>query len=431
MKPSSAPTNRQDLFLPRLEDMLNPHHHLCRLASAIQWVELETPLLKLYSEAGRPAKPIRLMVSLLILKQLHNLSDEETVAEWQENAYWQYFSGEETFQVRPPCDPSEMTYFRRRIGESGIETILKASITIHGAAAREAEVIADTTVQEKNITFPTDSKLAIKVIETTRRIAKQEGVELRQSYVRVLKRERWKLRYHQHPKRAKEARGAARKIKTIAGRLHREVQRKLSQEAAERHRAMLDRCEKVLKQKKTDKNKIYSLHEPHVACHAKGKDRVRYEFGSKVALLTTKTSGIITGVKNFSQNLYDGKTLKPLLEQSEKLLGKRPEKVIVDEGYRGATHCGTTAIIRPHQLRAKPETAQKQGVSKRRARHWFNRRASIEPRIGHLKTDFRLNRNFLKGIEGDAINAMMAAAASNFRIFIREMLSFLFLRFAF
>jgi IS5 family transposase len=97
MKPSSVPTNRQNLFLPRLEDMLNPHHHLCTLASAIQWVELETPLLKLYSEAGRPAKPIRLMVSLLILKQLHNLSDEETVAEWEENAYWQYFSGEDMF----------------------------------------------------------------------------------------------------------------------------------------------------------------------------------------------------------------------------------------------------------------------------------------------------------------------------------------------
>lgn len=431
MKTPSPPTNRQELFLPRLEDMLNPRHHLFALASAIEWSSLETSLGALYAAEGRPAKPVRLMVSLLILKQLHNLSDEETVAEWQENAYWQYFSGEDTFQWRFPCDPSEMTYFRRRIGEAGVENILQASIRIHGAAAEEVEVIADTTVQEKNITFPTDSRLAIKVIETTRRIAKQEGIPLRQSYVRVLKRERWKLRYHQHPKRAKEARAAARKIKTIAGRLRREVQRKLSEEAAKRHQAMLERCEKVLTQKKSDKDKIYSLHEPHVACHAKGKDRVRYEFGSKVALLTTKTTGIITGVKNFSKNVYDGKTLAPLLEQSQKMLGKRPEKVIVDEGYRGATMCGTTAIIRPHQLRAKPEIAQKQGVSKRRAKHWFNRRASIEPRIGHLKSDFRLNRNFLKGIEGDAINAMMAAAASNFRIFIRDLLFAIFHRFSF
>jgi IS5 family transposase len=276
-----------------------------------------------------------------------------------------------------------------------------------------------------------DSKLAIKVIETTRRIAKREGISLRQSYVRVLRRERWKLRYHQHPKRAKEARAAARTIKTIAGRLTREVRRKLSPEAAEVHQSMLERCEKVLTQKKTDKDKIYSLYEPHVACHAKGKDRVRYEFGSKVAILITKTRGIITGVQNFSKNIYDGKTLTPLLAQSERLLGRRPKNVIVDEGYRGATHCGTSAIIRPHQLRAKPETARKQGVSKRRAKQWFNRRAAIEPRIGHLKSDFRLNRNFLKGIEGDAINAMMAATASNFRIFIQEILSFLFLRFSF
>lgn len=431
MKPPSPPMNRQDLFLPRLEDMLNPHHHLFALASAIRWVELETPLLELYSDEGRPAKPIRLMASLLILKQLHNLSDEETIAQWQENAYWQYFSGEDTFQWRVPCDPSEMTYFRRRIGEAGVERIFQASITLHGAAAQEEEVVADTTVQEKNITFPTDSKLAIKVIETTRRIAKREGISLRQSYVRVVRRERWKLRYHQHPKRAKEARAAARTIKTIAGRLTREVRRKLSPKAAEVHQSMLERCEKVLTQKKTDKDKIYSLHEPHVACHAKGKDRVRYEFGSKVAILITKTKGIITGVQNFSKNIYDGKTLDPLLAQSERLVGRRPKNVIVDEGYRGATHCGTSAIIRPHQLRAKPETARKQGVSKRRAKQWFNRRAAIEPRIGHLKSDFRLNRNFLKGIEGDAINAMMAATASNFRLFIREILSFLFLRFSF
>jgi IS5 family transposase len=152
-----------------------------------------------------------------------------------------------------------------------------------------------------------------------------------------------------------------------------------------------------------------------LACHAKGNDRVRYEFGSKVAILITETNGIITGVQNFSKNLYDGKTLAPLLAQSERLLGRRPKNVIVDEGYRGATHGGRSAIIRPHQLRAKPETTRKQGASKRRAKQWFNRRASIEARIGHLKSDFRLNRNFLKGIEGDAINAMMAAAASNFR----------------
>jgi IS5 family transposase len=315
-----------------------------------------------------------------------------------------------------------MTYFRRRIGEAGTEKIFQVSIKIHGADAEEAEAIADTTVQEKNITFPTDSTLAIKVIETARRIAKNEGVQLRQSYVRVVKRERWKLRYHQHPKRGKEARAAARKLKTIAGRLQREVQRKLSEEGAKRHQVMLERCEKVLQQKKTDKDKIYSLHEPDVACHAKGKDRVRYEFGSKIAILTTKTSGVIIGVKNFSKNVYDGKTLAPLLEQSENLLGKRVEKVIVDEGCRGATMCGTTTIIRPHQLRAKPDLAKKQGVSKRKAKRWCNRRASIEPRIGHWKSDFRLKRNFLKGIQGDAVNAMMAAAASNFRMFIRKSL---------
>lgn len=422
MKARPEPTNVQDVFLPRLEDMLNPRHHLYALAAAIRWSDLETALAPLYAEIGRPAKPIRLMVALLILKQLHNLSDEETVAQWQESGYWQYFSGEQIFQWKPPCTPSEMTHFRNRIGEAGIEAVFKASVVIHGDTAQEAEQIADTTVQPKNITFPTDSKLALKVIDECRRIAKREGVRLRQSYVRVIKRERWLLRYHKHPKRAQQARSAQRTIKTIGGRLVRELRRTLPEEAQQRHAAMLERCARVLQQKREDKHKVYSLHEPDVVCYAKGKAHVQYEFGSKVALLVTKRTGIITGLVNFTESIYDGNTLAPLLASSERLTGRRATKVIVDEGYQGQTQCGTTEIIRPYQLRVKPQQAKNKGFSKRRVKEWFNRRASIEPRIGHLKSDFRLNKNFLKGIQGDVINAMMAATASNLRIFIREML---------
>lgn len=151
---------------------------------------LERRLEGFYAEEGRPTKPIRLMVSMLILKQLHNLSDEATVSAWQENAYWQYFSGEQIVQWCPPCDLSDMVYFRRRIGEAGVSEIFRASVEIQGEAAREGEQRADTTVQEKNITLPTDTKLALKVIEKTRAIAQKEGLNLRQSYVRVVKRER-------------------------------------------------------------------------------------------------------------------------------------------------------------------------------------------------------------------------------------------------
>jgi IS5 family transposase len=194
---------------------------------------------------------------------------------------------------------------------------------------------------------------------------------------------------------------------------------------------MLARCQKVLTQGKQDKKNISSLHKPDVVCYAKGKARVRCEFGSKVALLVGKTRGIITGVVNFSTSIYDGKTLAPVLAHAEAITGQRAKRVIVDEGYRGATHCGTTEIIRPHQLKVKPDLARAKGYFRRRVKGWFNRRAAIEPRIGHLKSDFRLNQNFLKGIEPDAVNALMAAAASNVRVFIRPMLLWLSLRIAF
>lgn len=187
----------------------------------------------------------------------------------------------------------------------------------------------------------------------------------------------------------------------------------------------------MLKQGKSDKNKIYSLHELDVARYAKGKDRVGYEFGSKVALLVGNTSGIITGVVNFSTSIYDGKTLAPLLDDAEAITGQRAKRVIVDEGYRGATHCGETEILRPHPLKVKPEIARAKGHSRRRVKDWFNRRAWIEPRIGHLKRDYRMNRTFLTGIAGDGINALMAATARNFRVFIWQMLLRLLVRFAF
>lgn len=409
--------NHQDnIFYTKLCDLIDQKHELCLLSQKIPWVEFETELSKYYTkDFGRPAKEIRTMVSLLILKQIEACSDEEVIRHWRENPYWQYFSGEEYFQWKEPCVPTELTKFRNRIGEKGVEKILEISIKLFGNRAMEEEAVADTTVQEKNITFPTDTKLHLKVIGRCLNISKRESIVLRQSYKRTIKKLRWQVRYLKTAKRASEGRKALRKIKTIAGRQLRDLMRKLPEEAKQKYENELEIMNKVLQQKKDDKNKIYSLHEPQVSCISKGKDYKKYEFGSKASLLVTKTSGIIVGAVSFQGSPYDGNTLDEQLKQSERLRGIRVAKVLVDEGYRGRSKIEVTEIIRTHQPNKKKK------YSDRRWRAWFRRRASIEAIISHLKNDYGLRRNYLKGSVGDSINLTLTAAAYNFRKLMYEL----------
>ena len=183
-----TPNDKQgNLFLPLLKDMLDPRRPLYKLADKIRWEEFENEFKKLYREDfGAPSKPIRLMVSLLILKQIENLSDEDLVEKWAENPYYQYFSGETHFSWKLPCDPTDITYFRKRIKKSGVEKIMQVSIQIHGNDGTEKVVCVDTTVQEKNITYPTDLKLHKKIAEQCIKISSREGIDLRQSYKRTI-----------------------------------------------------------------------------------------------------------------------------------------------------------------------------------------------------------------------------------------------------
>ena len=143
---------QRDLFLANLEDLVDPRHRLSMLAKEIDWAGIEEGYAPLYSKVGCPAKPVRLMVGLLILKQVYHLADETVVEEWVSNPYFQYFCGEKEFQWEFPCDPSDLVHFRHRIGKEGVEKILAASIRIHGRKVLEEAVSIDTTVQEKNIT---------------------------------------------------------------------------------------------------------------------------------------------------------------------------------------------------------------------------------------------------------------------------------------
>jgi IS5 family transposase len=420
MKGKSPDVSQYNLYRQQLENLINPKHPLCKLAKRIPWGELENHFADLYHHSGRPAKPIRLMVSLLILKQLYNLSDETIVERWVENPYFQFFSGKSVFQWNFPCHPTDLVYFRKRIDEEGVEKIFKVSMDLHGKRAKEKEVLVDTTVQEKNITFPTDTKLYKRIIEHCVAIAEKEAITLRQSYRRTTKKLMLAQRFRRHPKNRKRARAAQRKLKTIAGRLLREIERKLPASSLGRYSQEIKIFQQILEQNKDSTDKIYSIHEPQVYCISKGKDHKKYEYGSKASIVVTKNSGIIVGAVHFSKNKYDGHTLPETLKQTTELVGRRPKVAICDRGFRGKSFVDGTKIVIPKAPGKRSTTYQKQKARKR-----FRRRAGIEPIIGHLKSDFRLMRNYLKGSVGDSINLMLAAAAFNFRKLLRQLLDYL------
>lgn len=173
MIPKPKSRHKNSLF-SSFEDMLNQKYPLFILANKVDWNIFEEAFLPLYCpDNGRPAKPIRLMVGLLMLKHILNVSNDSVVEQWSENNYYQYFCGETSFVPGVPCEASELVHFRKRIGESGIELILKESIRINGSDSDDDNVSIDTTVQEKNITFPTDTKLHKKIIDKCMQIAEQ------------------------------------------------------------------------------------------------------------------------------------------------------------------------------------------------------------------------------------------------------------------
>ena len=401
-------TPQLGLFLS-IDDLINQKHPLYLLGNKINWTVFDDAFKKHYSETmGKPAKPIRLMVSLLILKHLRNLSDENLVDQWSENIYFQHFSGQQHFQPNIPCVPTELVAFRQRIGDEGVELILKESIRVNEPDDKSnyGDVVSiDTTVQEKNITYPTDDKLYKKIIKKCWKIADQEGVDLRQTYRRVIKVLSNRQRFKSTKNGAQAARKASKKIKIIAGRLLRELYRKLTPEQLSIHLASLQLYQRALEQQRSDSNKIYSLHEPDVKCYSKGKEHKKFEFGSKASIVIDQSTGIIMGAMNFTETIHDSKTLPQVLDQYERINEKQPKEAFVDRGYRGIKQYKETTIFVP--------TPNKNITKQQRKNH--SKRAAIEPVIGHLKHDYRLSRNYLKGIAGDTINLLLAAAAMNFK----------------
>lgn len=390
--------------------MLNQSHPLYKLANKIAWSKFEKAFTPLYSsDKGRPGKPIRLMCGLLILKHLRNLSDESVVEQWSENAYYQYFCGMQDFCPSAPCASSELVHFRERIGEEGIELIFQESIRVNNEDDDKNHyetAFIDSTVQEKNITYPTDAKLHKKIVKKVLDIVNVHKFPLRQSYKFVLKHIYRDQRFRNHPKNKKKALKADKRLRTIAGRLVRELRRNLGE--CHDYDKLLKIFDAILSQSRYSKDKIYSIHEPEVLCISKGKEHKKYEFGNKVSIIRSIT-GIILGAKSFRKE-YDGHTIDESLKQVERLTGRKIKVLSGDRGYRGKKEVNGTKIMIPDVPKKSDNRYQRNKKHK-----LFCKRAGIEPTIGHLKSDYRLGRNFYKGVAGDTVNLLLAAAAYNFK----------------
>jgi IS5 family transposase len=444
-----------DFFRSRLDQMIDPRHPLAVLAQRLPWQKIETRLAPLFahqarplrqieeasnllgavvsisggkvSNAGRPRLSMRLMVALSLLKNSFDLSDEALVERFAENVYWQYFAGYDYFDPRPPCDATQIGRFRTALGEAGLEELLRS--TIHTAldvgAVKKSEferVIVDTTVQEKAIAHPVDSRLLDIGRRKVVAAAKRCGMVLKQTFEAEGRALRRRAGGYAHARQFKRLKRAVKRQRTILGIVIRDARRRLLVMAAPSNapalaslNMWLERAERIRTQQRHDKRKLYALHAPEVECIAKGKARKPYEFGVKVSVAITHKQGLIVGARSFPGNPWDGHTLAEQIEQSTILLediGVKPRQVVVDLGYRGkdvdAANPGVEII---HRGRYKTMSQHE--------RQLLKRRQAVEPAIGHLKADCRMNRCWLKGSMGDALHALSCAVGYNLRWLMR------------
>jgi len=440
-----------DFFRQPLAQMIDPRHPLAVLASRLPWAQIEAALAPHFARrsregrlvaqddlfgsslqvagagiaaAGRPRLPIRLMASLLYLKHAFKLSDEELVERWAENVVWQYFSGMTFYEPRLPCDATQIGRFRAAIGEAGVEELLKATIdcAVTAKAVRPVEferLIVDTTVQEKAIAHPVDSRLLEIARHKVVAAAKRAGIALKQTFAKEGKSLRRKAGGYAHAKQFKRLRKVVKRQRTILGIVLREVARKIEHvsdacaQALTELRELMQRAERIRTQQPKDKHKLYALHAPEVECIGKGKARRPYEFGVKVSVAVTHQQGLMVGARSFTGNPYDGHTLAEQLEQVTILtedVGAQPKQVIVDLGFRGVDGANPgVEIIHRGKLKSLTD----------RQRRWLKRRQAVEPAIGHLKHDNGMDRCWLKGQTGDALHAVLCAAGYNIRWLLR------------
>jgi transposase, IS5 family len=412
MKPKESPVKerQQDLFRVELSKIIDLGHEMVKIANSVDWNRMDELFGETYCpDNGRPGVSTRLMVSIHYLKYTFNLSDDDTVAGWVENPYWQYLSGMKFFEHKPPIHPSSMTRWRKRIGEAGAEELLKETISagLKTKAVKTSQlkrVNVDTTVQEKEVRFPTDARLYDRARQRLVAAAKEREIPLRQNYNRNAKKLILKQSRYAHARQMKRAGKCTSKLKTYLGRVIRDIERK--QPAPDNNLTeLLNVATRIHQRTRKEKNKIYSVHAPEVECISKGKAHKRYEFGCKVSVAATSRGGWFVGAMAMHGNPYDGHTLADTLSQVNRL-AKEPLHVFVDRGYRGHDYKGDIEV---HVDKVR------RGKTAKSLWRWMKRRAAVEPGIGHLKREHRMDRNRLKGTDGDKVNAILSAAGMNFR----------------
>lgn len=434
--------DQEDLFRHKLVNIIDMSHELVELSRIIDWDQLDAELLEHYNQDwGRPAKPIRLMVGLLMLQHIYNLSDELLVSRWKENPYFQYFCGCDYFQHQLPINPTSLIKFRRRISSRGCERILSETIktAITGKVVKRSDlatVVVDTTIQEKNITYPTDTKLGYRCLLKLVALAKQHNVPLRQTYVRKSKEASFKASQYARSNKHKLMKKEVKKVRNYLGRVYREIKRALvieekkalgadmiyDQAFIEKRNSLsevLSLASRIIDPGPRNTGRIYSLHEPGVICFNKGKTYKRFEFGSKVSVVATHKQGLVLSCEGLLNNPYDGHSLSDSLLRAEKVGSAVINEVYVDKGYRG------------HQVTDKKVyiSGQKRGVT-RWIRHKMKRRNLVEAINSSMKNFGRMRRNFLKGLMGDALNAILCGMGHNLRmILVRIRARILFLLF--
>ena len=412
-------TNEGDLFRARLEQIINLKHELVQLAGKIDWDWIDREIAPLYSDKGRPGIETRFVIGLLLLKHIYGLSDEGVCERWVYDPYFQHFTGEEFFQHAFPHERSDLSHWRKRLGDK-LELLLAESLKVANeiGALRTHDlkrVTVDTTVQPKNITFPTDAKLLHAAIKGIVRLAKKHGVQLRQSYLRIAKRAAMMAGRYAHAKQFKRHHRQLRLLRTRLGRLIRDVRRKIAgrPEIEAVFEWPLSRANQIRSQQQRQRGwKLYSFHAPEVECIGKGKASAPYEFGVKASIVTTNARApggqFVLHAKALPGNPYDGHTLAAVITATERLTGCPIERAYVDKGYRGHDTENPRRVFISGQKRGVF------GVIKRELR----RRSAIEAVIGHLKAEGHLGRCYLKGREGDAANVILSAVGYNLRLLL-------------
>ncbi len=413
---------QKDLLKPALDQIIDLGHPMVRLAGLIDWHFLHTRFSSVcIPGAGQPPLPSRLVAGLFILKHMHNLSDEVLCARWVENPYYQYFCGELSFCHKLPFDRSSLTRWRQRLGEEQLVALIQESLSVApktGAIETKdlERVVVDTTVQPKAVAHPTDARLMRRAIVKLVALARRHGVPLRQSYLRVAKRAAIMVGRYTHAHQFKRARRALKFLRTRLGRLIRDIGRQIdgNPELQRRFAPLLDLALKVRFQDHRRRGpKVYALHAPEVECIGKGKARAPYEFGCKVSIATPATAPkggqFVLHAKALHGNPYDGHTLGPVITEMETLTGIETRRIHVDKGYRGHNHAHKFRVWITGQVRRVTAAIRRE----------MRRRAAVEPVIGHLKAEHRMDRNYLKGRDGDRSNAVLAAAGYNFGLLLR------------